>query len=179
MSLGSGGDSPSGWMLLRGPRGNKRSLTGQVPWAGHGSLDITEEVKQRKPREVKDLAQGHTASPEETELEAQVACPHPQPRTYPGGSGLGFSSRDGSLSAPASSSSELESAATVPSFRLVFLLRRFFFRPLEAMPAMLASGSLVVPSWESEGNPARPPQGMGDVHRRGGTSSCGAKQGQG
>ena len=66
MSLGSGEDAPSGWMLLRGPQGNKRSLTGQVPWAGHASLDITEEVKQLKPREVKDPAQGHTASAEET-----------------------------------------------------------------------------------------------------------------
>lgn len=66
MSLGSGEDSPSCWMLLRGPQGNKRSLTGQVPWAGRGSLDITEEVKQLKPREARDLAQGHTASAEET-----------------------------------------------------------------------------------------------------------------
>ena len=143
---------------------------------GHQGLD---EAKQLKAREVKDLAQGHTASAEDTVLEPQVAFLHPQPPTYPGGSGLGFSSRDSSLPVPASSSSELESAATVSSFRLGFLLRRFFFHPVEAVPAMLASGSLAVPSWESEGNPDRPPQGMGDVHRWGGMSSCGADQGQG
>lgn len=37
---------------------------------------------------------------------------------------------------------------------------------------MMGSDSLAVPSWESEGNPDRPPQGKGDVHRRGGTCSC-------
>lgn len=91
--------------------------------------------------------------------------------THPGDSGFGFSSRDSSLSVPASSSSELESAATVSSFRRGFLLRSLFFRPVEGTPVTMGSASLAVPSWESEGNPDRPPQGMGDVHRRGGTCS--------
>lgn len=98
-------------------------------------------------------------------------------RTHPEGSGLGFSSRDSSLSAPVSSSSELELAATASSFLLGFLLRSLFFRPVEDTPSARASGSLAVLSWESEGNPDRSPPGMGDVHRRGGTCSCGTDQG--
>lgn len=41
---------------------------------------------------------------------------------------------------------------------------------------MMASDSLAVPSWESEGNPDRPPQGKGEVQRREGTFSCGEDQ---
>lgn len=97
--------------------------------------------------------------------------------THPGGSGLGFSGRDSSLSVPASSSSELESVATASSLCLGFLLRRLFLCPMEAVPAMTRpSGSLALPTWESEGKPDRPPQGMGEVHRPGGTCSCGTDQ---
>lgn len=137
-------------------------------------------MKQLKPREVKHLAQGHTAPAEQTVLEPWLAPPTLGPHlvpTHPGSSSLGFSSRDGSLSAPASRSSELESSATVSSFRLAFLLRSFFFLPMEATCGAMGSGSLAVPSCESEGKPDRPPQGMGDVHRRGGTCSCGEDQG--
>lgn len=126
--------------------------------------------------------------PRITQCQRKKAClnpgwhPHTLGRhlvpTHPGGSGLGFSSWDSSLSAPASSSSELESATVMSSFRLDFLLRSLFFRPVEATPMMMGSGSLAVPSWDSEGNPDRLPQGMGDVHRRGGTCSCGVDQGR-
>lgn len=138
---------------------------------GHGNLAIrtSDSRAQRRQGPSPKL---HSISRKNASTQASVSHSLHLVPTHLGDSGVGFSGKGSSLSAPASNSSELESTAS--SLRLGFLLRRLFFRPVMTRP----SGSLAVPSWESEGKPDRPPHGMGEVHRRGGTSSCGENRGQ-
>lgn len=142
----------------------KCSVTGMEIW-----LSRLRAVDQRRQGPCPELHSIHRRN-----ASTQASVPHSLylAPTHLGDSAVNFSCEGSSLSAPASSSSELESTAS--SLRLGFLLRRLFLRPVMMRP----SGSLAVPSWESEGKPDRPPQGMGEVHRRGGTSSCGESQAQ-
>lgn len=142
----------------------KCSVTGMEIW--RSGLQAVDQRRQGPCPELHSIHRRNAST--------QASVPHSLhlASTHLGDSAVGFSCEGSSLSTPASNSSELES--TVSSLRLGFLLRRLFLRPVMMRP----SGSLAVPSWESEGKPDRPPQGMGEVHRRGGTSSCGENQAQ-